>query len=267
MGGGNGGSTSPVKRTMVLVVALLLAAGILASFVLITSAAESRARLRPLIDTLRRGTLVHPEDPIELSDEFVIPFRLDGRKARLRLPTTAARTVVEVGADVLAGRSLHVFEGVAHGDVREDREIGDPSFDRDWVVQGELADRVFAPESRATCVAALQHLRKYVDPCVEVRKGVLRVSIGQPPESELTVRKLVRAALALLEAAGPRLGEGMLWIEVRHDAAAVCQVCGTKEGGRRVVCRSCRTPHHADCWTYVGRCSTYGCGGRETSRA
>jgi hypothetical protein len=30
-----------------------------------------------------------------------------------------------------------------------------------------------------------------------------------------------------------------------------------------VVCRRCRTPHHLECWRYVGRCTTYGCAGRE----
>lgn len=26
-----------------------------------------------------------------------------------------------------------------------------------------------------------------------------------------------------------------------------------------VGCRACRTPHHAECWSYLGRCSTYAC--------
>ena len=252
---------------MPLLVLLVLLAGLIFVFALLSASAARRTELKKLVDSLRRGTLVHAEDPFDLEDGIVVPFLLGGRKARLRLPVTGARTVVEVGEAAFGGKSLHVFEEGAHGDVNEDREIGDASFDRAWVVQGELAARVFAPESRAPCVAAIQHLRKYFDPCVEVRKGVLRVSIGQPPESDVTVRTMIRAATAVLEAVGPRVGEGMLWIEVRHDAASVCRVCGTADGGRRVVCRSCRTPHHADCWTYVGRCSTYGCGGKEVLRA
>lgn len=38
-----------------------------------------------------------------------------------------------------------------------------------------------------------------------------------------------------------------------------CRVCGTGMSRRIVACASCRTPHHAECWTYAGRCSTYGC--------
>jgi photosystem II stability/assembly factor-like uncharacterized protein len=40
-----------------------------------------------------------------------------------------------------------------------------------------------------------------------------------------------------------------------------CQVCGEEIGPDEVVyCQNCSTPHHLDCWNYVGWCSTYGCG-------
>jgi hypothetical protein len=41
----------------------------------------------------------------------------------------------------------------------------------------------------------------------------------------------------------------------------VCKVClEAIDGGAIVVCSSCRTPHHRECWEYVGACSIYGCG-------
>lgn len=43
-----------------------------------------------------------------------------------------------------------------------------------------------------------------------------------------------------------------------------CQVCGVELDGAVVRCASCATPHHADCWAYVGVCSTYGCGSKES---
>ena len=43
---------------------------------------------------------------------------------------------------------------------------------------------------------------------------------------------------------------------------AICQICGDEIHTDLVFCRSCKTPHHADCWQYNGTCSTYGC--RET---
>jgi hypothetical protein len=42
-------------------------------------------------------------------------------------------------------------------------------------------------------------------------------------------------------------------------AAGECQVCSEKMETRVVYCGKCRTPHHEECWSYVGQCSTYGC--------
>ena len=41
-----------------------------------------------------------------------------------------------------------------------------------------------------------------------------------------------------------------------------CQVCGSPDPDEWVRCVACDTPHHPDCWAYVGRCSTYACGAR-----
>ena len=41
----------------------------------------------------------------------------------------------------------------------------------------------------------------------------------------------------------------------------VCQICGDSITVDVVFCRSCKTPHHQDCWQYYGGCSVYGCGG------
>jgi len=47
---------------------------------------------------------------------------------------------------------------------------------------------------------------------------------------------------------------------MKVDAAAgACQVCLEKMDSRVVYCASCRTPHHEECWSYMGMCSTYGC--------
>ena len=40
----------------------------------------------------------------------------------------------------------------------------------------------------------------------------------------------------------------------------ICQICGEAILGEHVECRHCRTPHHEECWHYLGGCSTYACG-------
>ena len=44
----------------------------------------------------------------------------------------------------------------------------------------------------------------------------------------------------------------------------VCQVCGVEiEADARVFCRRCKTPHHADCWSFNDGCATYACGEKQ----
>ena len=42
----------------------------------------------------------------------------------------------------------------------------------------------------------------------------------------------------------------------------VCQICGYPMTEDLVTCSTCDTPHHKECWEYIGGCSTYGCEGR-----
>lgn len=45
-------------------------------------------------------------------------------------------------------------------------------------------------------------------------------------------------------------------------AEAVCQVCGDGLDGALVHCGACETPAHAECWDFVGHCSTFACEGQ-----
>lgn len=46
-------------------------------------------------------------------------------------------------------------------------------------------------------------------------------------------------------------------------AAGLCMVCGDELAGEdaSVRCDVCETLHHEECWDYVGKCTTYACGG------
>ena len=69
-----------------------------------------------------------------------------------------------------------------------------------------------------------------------------------------TLREAVEAALEV----GPA-GARVLELE---SAAGRCPVCAEGLGSQTVQCAQCQTPHHADCWSYVGHCSTYACQAR-----
>lgn len=44
-------------------------------------------------------------------------------------------------------------------------------------------------------------------------------------------------------------------------ADALCRICGDPLAGYPLrSCPACETPHHAECWSFLGGCSTYACG-------
>lgn len=48
-----------------------------------------------------------------------------------------------------------------------------------------------------------------------------------------------------------------------ETGSPVCKVCGDPiSSGEAITCSVCNTPHHRDCWDYVGACSIYGCNGK-----
>jgi hypothetical protein len=48
--------------------------------------------------------------------------------------------------------------------------------------------------------------------------------------------------------------------ESENNNEQLCQVCGMElSAGPLVYCSKCKTPHHKDCWDYLGQCSTFAC--------
>jgi hypothetical protein len=58
-----------------------------------------------------------------------------------------------------------------------------------------------------------------------------------------------------------RRQKGVQMEELQMQSEGTCQVCGTSMKTGTVRCETCRTPHHRECWKYLGRCSTYACKG------
>lgn len=58
---------------------------------------------------------------------------------------------------------------------------------------------------------------------------------------------------------GPAPEGSVALVRVDLDGEAPCPLCGVLLEGEAWVCPSCSTPHHPDCWSYGGGCSTYGC--------
>ncbi len=74
----------------------------------------------------------------------------------------------------------------------------------------------------------------------------------------------------LLDGVRRRMTQGIAIVDADQAGAwdedigpPICKVCGEPiDEEVRIVCASCNTPHHRDCWEYVGACSIYGCNGK-----
>ena len=94
-------------------------------------------------------------------------------------------------------------------------------------------------------------------------------NLGQSSEA---LAQAVREALVihdgLLEGVHRRMNQGIAIVDQpdawEEDAGPpICKVCGEPiTAGAVIVCAACNTPHHRDCWEYVGACSIYGCNGK-----
>jgi hypothetical protein len=83
-------------------------------------------------------------------------------------------------------------------------------------------------------------------------KPKVRLLYGRPAEELEWAARFLRVALKHR----PEPAESAMSVDA---AAGDCQVCSERMESRVVYCGKCRTPHHEECWSYVGQCSTYGC--------
>lgn len=204
-----------------------------------------------------------------------VDFRIAGRDAALTFfggskgHAPYSRVTVSLGG--LARGSLHVLEnGFGQAFLKlfgaQDLNVGDAAFDRDYVVKAtpeSFAARIFSPERRADVIRTVRLLKGFADPTIDVTPQQLTVTVRRYFRDEAPIATLISTAMEFLDhvlqepaAAGIALGN------LTADAGGRCPVCGTELRGRTLTCDGCRTVHHDECWTYMGRCSTYGCGGR-----
>jgi hypothetical protein len=156
--------------------------------------------------------------------------------------------------------------------------VGDAEFDRGFLVQAndpEMArDFLTAPVRWA--VGNLQRLgppggmlvsinpeRMLVQ--VDRNLGALPASLSAGVAEALTIHDGLQSGVA------SRLGEGVAIVAAGPASAEdagpmMCKVCGDPIGDApRVHCATCRTPHHRDCWEFVGGCSIFGCKGKSAT--
>jgi hypothetical protein len=157
--------------------------------------------------------------------------------------------------------------------------VGDQEFDRGYVVQANDSDmaREFLTPAVRWSIANLHRLGPPGGMLVSINPERLLVQVDR--NLGLNVESLmlaVRTALiihdGLQEGVAARLNEGIAIVSagpasIEEAGLPICKVCGEAIVTPGVVCATCRTPHHRDCWEFVGTCSIYGCNGKQSVSA
>ena len=149
----------------------------------------------------------------------------------------------------------------------QDIVIGSPPFDSAFVITGDDVPGIKALLN-GQVQGAIFNLAGYVRGMhVQFSSRSLTVTCRGLLSDFVRVAELVKRCRELADAAVAAQGQGIEFLDREPLAAtagtageAHCMVCGEGLSSQIVYCRSCQTPHHRECWSYGGGCSTYGCG-------
>ncbi|GAC1470165.1 MAG: hypothetical protein NVSMB9_14980 [Isosphaeraceae bacterium] len=158
-------------------------------------------------------------------------------------------------------------------------KVGDPEFDFGFLIQAndpEMARSFLGPRVRDSVV----NLLKLAPPAgillsVNPERLLVQVDRNLAAEAdglEVAVRESLVIHDGLHDGVASRLSQGIAIVASGPDpledvGPPLCKVCGDPIVSPEVYCGICRTPHHRDCWEFVGSCSVYGCNGKKSVTA
>ncbi len=154
----------------------------------------------------------------------------------------------------------------------EDIVIGSPHFDSCFIIQGnpDTVRELLTPIVQQR-VDALALRGKHRDVHVSIVGGQFAASKHFSRKSpEEIIYFTILQCRDLYDSMIDSIDTGIQFVDdagietatVTNNHEATCMVCGESISEQKVYCRSCQTPHHMECWNYIGMCSTYGCGQR-----
>ncbi|HUG66103.1 MAG TPA: RING finger protein, partial [Pirellulaceae bacterium] len=142
---------------------------------------------------------------------------------------------------------------------------GDPEFDRRLVVQGtnEAEIRQFLSDGVRWQMIRLLEILNDEHLYISIGRGHLCVQKPGHIRSFASLKLFVERSLELYDQAMITQAVGIEFVESGEATTlehVICKICGEEIAGHEMVyCQRCKTPHHGDCWQYVGSCSVYGC--------
>jgi hypothetical protein len=217
----------------------------------------------------RLGGMVPDSEGLEFRQ---LQFSIEGRPASIEYQQGEEDlTRVKVS---MSRRSPGVFrilrQDIARANARffgwPDLKVGDPYFDRAWVVTARpesLVRRIFSEDRRDQVIDSVRRLNRFGAPSIEITRDTLIVRVGGLLQDESDLFDLAQTAIdfvGYLLRLGPE--EGIAWVATDDADPGLCPVCAAPMTEAVVSCDKCKTPHHEECWRYVGQCSTYACKGK-----
>jgi hypothetical protein len=154
----------------------------------------------------------------------------------------------------------------------------DPEFDRAFVIQANDAGMAREFLGALPARRAVEVLRRLAPPAgmlVSINPERLLVQVDRnlglsAPALEQAVREALVLHDQLQDGVAAWQGKGIEIVDTGPTPEAgppTCKVCGEAIVTVHVICLACRTPHHRDCWTFVGGCSIFGCQGKQCGPA
>ena len=245
--------------TLALVAVLLTF--VIAGMILTASIDDARVRRFHLEAT---SAAVQLNGRFESGNWMAIRFHIGNRAARLEVEPEVLRVVVDV-----RGRSPGALQLHRHGVWARrwpggyEVSTGDVDLDNNFAVRAN--PRSLVGEAAWPEVAqVVRRLRALGVPAVDLLRETFSVRVAPGLRDAGSLVALARLAEDLhdLVIGDGSADAGILWVSARLAAGGQCQVCGAEMTSDVVKCASCATPHHRDCWRYVGGCSTFACQSR-----
>ena len=149
--------------------------------------------------------------------------------------------------------------------------VGDSPFDRNFVVQANDPDmaRAFLGDTTRASVEWLQRLGPPGGMLLSINPERLLIQVDRnlaqiSDHLLVAVHHTLIIHDALQVGVKSRMSQGIEIVatgpaSVEDSGPPVCKVCGEPILQPAVLCAICKTPHHRDCWEFVGACSIYGC--------
>jgi len=131
-----------------------------------------------------------------------------------------------------------------------------------WTLDAHGAQRLITSAMQAQFVQLHQAVWPYQ---VQFRasRGLLQIDVDHALVAYDALHQLIRTGLAIYDQFLLASADGIEFVEpeeLQPLESVRCRVCGEPILHGLVACRACKTPHHLECWEYIGHCSTYACG-------